>query len=409
MPKIFTIQVVESASAIKMLGQYDYYSLVAQVTTLPTNIPSYPNIREANPKAEVCKDMVMTLISTPERFIQYNDGITITAKSVKSYRKDGKHKIDIEILEPYEGYDCYGICNGAHTLKGIELAHNRGVKTDNAYVKLTIYSNFNDTNIAKEIALKINTVTPIDKRSKINAAGGFDSIKKSINNLETHDGKPFNHIAYYQNQGDVEGDKYKQCSINHVFKLVNPLDLIKYNYNIPGKPHPKTLPTLTSKELARMERLVPILLQDAFWIEKRLFDEINKYLKNQQTKGVSTLTGVSMGKKNDVTKLIDGSLYGFKAIEGISTPIIAAYRVMLQGNYEWIVPFKQLREPLFQILWRRYQKELKELKIAGATTSAAIQKNDKIWNNLCELAINYRSTLIEGTPQLINVPQLVLN
>lgn len=407
MPKIFTIPLVEQASPTKMLGQYDYYSLVAPVATMPTDLPSYPNIREPNPKADVCKDIVYTLITAPEKFLQYNGGIVITAKSVRVYKEKGQHKIDIEILEPSEGYECYGICNGAHTLKGIELAHNRGVRPQIAFVSITIYSNFNDINTAKEIALKINTVTPIDKRSKINAAGGFDEIKSIINNLKTHENKPFSHIAYYQNQGEVEGDKYRHCSINHTFKLLNPLDYVKYNYNIPGKPHPKSLPTLTNKELKRMEKLMP-LLADAFWIEKRLFEEINKYLKNQQTSSISSFAGINIGRKNDITKLIDGSIYGFKAIEALSTPIIATYRIMLQGNYEWIIPFKELREPLFLILWRRYQKELKELKIAGNTSSAAIQRNDKLWNNLCELAINYKTQLIEGTPNLVNVPQLVL-
>lgn len=63
---------------------------------------------------------------------------------------------------------------------------------------------------------------------------------------------------------------------------------------------------------------------------------------------------------------------------------------MLDNNYEWIAPFEQFSEPLFQLLWKRYLKELKDLKLRNKNSGNAIQRSDKLWNNLCVIAITYQ-------------------
>lgn len=406
MPKIFTIPVTKEPVKEKMLG-YDYYSLVVPVATLPTDIPGYPNVRQANPKASICDEIFHTLIATPENFIQYNRGIAITAKSARGYKEKGQYKIDIEILEPSEGYDCYGVCNGGHTLKAIEKAQSKKLNLEDANVTLVIYAEIENEQNAKNIALYSNTSMPVDRRSKVHAAGGFDEMKAFCNQHKTLEGKSFSHISYYQN---AEDDKHKQCSANHILKIINSLDCKKFNHAIPGTPHPKGISSMSAKQIEHLNGLLP-LLPYAFWIEKRLYNEIDKHLKSQQMNGISTLASVSINKKGDFTKLADGSTYGFKASETIALPIVAAYRVLLHSNYEWMLPFEQFREPLFQLLCKRFFKELKDLKLNGNNSGIAIQRCDKLWNNLCGISIGYRDELLLQSQQKdeIRIAELVLS
>ena len=160
MPRTFSIPILKQAEKIEMMGLYDYYSLVAPASTLPTDIPGYPNVREPNPKSPICKEIFHTLVATPERFMQFNRGVIIAVKSAKVHKKNGLYHVDIEILEPSEGYDCYGVCNGGHTLKAIELDPNHA-ESHLSLATIKFFHNWDfdgaETSLNKALSLSLNS------------------------------------------------------------------------------------------------------------------------------------------------------------------------------------------------------------------------------------------------------------
>ncbi|BAY73393.1 hypothetical protein NIES23_62210 (plasmid) [Trichormus variabilis NIES-23] len=71
-------------------------------------------------------------------------------------------------------------------------------------------------------------------------------------------------------------------------------------------------------------------------------------------------------------------------------PIVAAYRVFLDEQYNWIIPFDDFAEDFLQHLWNNYyRKYLVSEKLAGNTVGSKICRNPVIWDNLYVSAQSY--------------------
>ncbi|MBD2249669.1 AIPR family protein, partial [Nostoc sp. FACHB-888] len=356
----------------------------AHVDSFPTDLPLEPNIREANRKSATYRQIFDSLTTEPEKFFSRHSGIVLSANKVKPNRN--KTELELEILEANEG-GSDGIINGGHTVLAFEQAKNYKYDLTEVRVKITIHIGLTEES-AKDIALASNTTTPVDSRSKVNARGDYKFIKQYLVQLERAEDRKFR-IAYYQNQSGAP--RNAQCNVTHLLKLLYCLDRKKYNPDSNKRTkHPvgMSLPSnITDAERERLTALLPLLSQ-ALWIEQRLYEIIQDHISSPRRKGSNDLASIDIRK----TTLLPDSKYsfGFGAPTDLALPIIASYRVFLDKDYKWILPFNEFAEDFLQHLWTNYfRKYLVSEKTAGNTVGTKISRNQEIWESLYISAQSY--------------------
>ncbi|MBW4689228.1 MAG: AIPR family protein [Komarekiella atlantica HA4396-MV6] len=356
----------------------------AHIDNFPTDLPLEPNIREPNRKSATYKQIFDSLTTQPEKFFERHSGIVLCANQVKPNKN--KTSLELEILEASEGGND-GVINGGHTVLAFEQARNYKYNLVQARVKVTIHIGLQEDE-AKDIALASNTTSPVDSRSKVNARGDYQFIKQYLAQLERTQGRKFR-IAYYQNQSGAP--KNGQCNVSHLLKLINCLDRNKYNPD--GRTRTKHPPVsntpsqITDKERERFTTLLPLLSQ-GLWIEQRLYEIIQSHITNPRRKGVNDLASIDTRK----TTLLPDSKYsfGFGAPAELALPIVASYRVFLDKDYNWILPFDEFAEDFLQHIWsNNFRKYLVSEKTAGNTVGAKICRNHEIWESLYVSAQSY--------------------
>jgi hypothetical protein len=356
----------------------------AHVDTFPTDLPLEPNIREPNRKSATYRQIFDSVTTQPEKFFSRHSGITLCVNKIKPNRS--KTELELEVLEASEG-GSDGIINGGHTVLAFEQAKNYKYDLTQARVKVTIHIGLVEDE-AKDIALASNTTTPVDSRSKVNARGDYKFIKQYLAQLEKAEDRKFR-IAYYQNQSGAP--RNAQCNVTHLLKLLYCLDRNKYNPDSNKRTkHPAgmSIPSqISDSERERLTALLP-LLSHALWIEQRLYELIQDHISNPRRKGVNDLASIDIRK----TTLLPDSKYsfGFGAPTDLALPIIASYRVFLDQDYKWILPFNEFAEDFLQHLWTNYfRKYLVSEKTAGNTVGTKISRNQEIWESLYISAQSY--------------------
>ncbi|BAZ02833.1 hypothetical protein NIES37_68460 [Tolypothrix tenuis PCC 7101] len=378
MPKIWALKVDQFFNA-----NSNCIVATAHVDTFPTDLPLEPNIREPNRKSSTYRQIYDSLTTEPEKFFERHGGIVLCANKVKPNSK--KTQLELEILEAQEG-GSDGIINGGHTVLAFQQARGYNFDLSKARVKVTIHIGLSEDE-AKDIALASNTSAPVDARSKVNARGDYKFIKQFLAQLERDQETKFR-IAYYQNQSGAP--KSPQCNVNHLIKLMNCLDRNKYNPDSKSRTkHPpvSNTPSLSEAERQRLSKLLP-LLPKALWIEQQLFKTIEEHITKPRKKGIIDLASIDPRKNT----LLPDSRYsfGFSAPADIAMPIVAAYRVFLDEQYNWIIPFDEFALDFLQHLWTNYyRKYLVSEKLAGNTVGTKICRNPVIWDNLYVSAQSY--------------------
>ncbi|MBD2505518.1 AIPR family protein [Anabaena azotica] len=375
MPKTLTLKVDQYINA-----NPNCIIATAHVDSFPPDLPLEPNIREPNRKSSTYRQIFDSLTTQPEKFFQRNNGIVLCVNKVSP---TSRTELELEILQANEG-GSDGIINGGHTVLAFQQARDYKYDLTLARIKVTIHIGLTEEE-ALDIALASNTSAPVDARSKVNARGDYKFIKQFLAQLELELETKFR-IGYYQNQSGAP--KNPQCNVNHLIKLINCLDRNKYNPQKTKGKHPPVSnnPSLTDAERERLSRLLP-LLPKALWIEQRLFKTIEAYITNPKKKGVD-LASIDARKNT----LLPDSRYsfGFSAPADIAMPIVAAYRVFLDENYNWIIPFDEFAEDFLQHLWDNYYKKyLISEKLANNTVGSKICRNPVIWDNLYVSAQSY--------------------
>lgn len=356
----------------------------AHIDKFPTDLPLEPNIREPNRRSATYRQILDSLTIQPEKFFERHSGIVLCANKVKPNKT--QTELELEILEASEG-GSDGIINGGHTVLAFEQARNYKYDLSLAKVKVTIHIGLNEVE-AKDIALASNTTSPVDSRSKVNARGDYEFIKQYLAELERTEDRKFR-VAYYQNQ--TGAPRNAQCNVTHLFKLMNCLDRNRYNPDGNKRTkHPTGMSTpsqITDAERERLSKLLPLLSQ-AMWIEQRLYEIVQEHISNPRRKGVNDLASIDTRKN---TLLPDSKYsFGFGAPTDLALPIIAAYRVFLDENYNWIIPFEELAENFLQHLWgNHYRKYLVSEKMAGNTIGTKVSRSLELWESLYISAQSY--------------------
>ncbi len=394
MPKTYNLR-VKNSFCLSSSSENKCIVALASVKDFPNDLPLTPNVREPNRKSSVYKQILDSLYAAPEAFADKHSGITISAHSVKNLNDN---ELELEILEYSEGYVHHGILNGGHTVLAFKNALDYGYNLGRAFVKVIIYVGLNDES-SKDIGLATNTSSPVDSRSRMNARGDYDFIKDYVAKLEKQSQIKYR-IAYYQNQSSSPKDSH--CSINHICKIINCLDCIRYNPDNGKKngKHPKSLKLsgdISQAEKQRMSKLLHLLPQ-ALWIEARLHEIIQSYINHPQRKGSNPLASIDTRKN---TLLADPRYsFGFSTPADLAIPVIAAYRVFLDNRYQWVMPFEEFREDLIQHLWKKHFVDyLKKEKIAGNPIGARLSRSNELWEDLYTSAAVYQNKLYR---QIVN-------
>ncbi len=354
----------------------------AHVDTFPTDLPLEPNIREPNRKSSTYRQILDSVSTQPDKFFERHSGIVLSANKVKP----SKDKLELEILEASEG-GSDGIINGGHTILAFENAKSYKYDLSKARVKVTIHIGLGEED-AKDIALASNTTAPVDARSKTNAKGDYNFIKNYLAQLQLTNDSKFR-VAYYQNQSGAPRNAH--CNVTHLFKLINCLDRNRYNPDGNSRSkHPtgsNTPSAIAENEKARLTKLLPLLPQ-ALWIEQRLYSIIQEHISNPRRKGACDLASIDTRKN---TLLPDSKYsFGFGAPADLALPIIASYRVFLDKDYNWLIPFDEFGEEFIQHLWDNYfRKYLISQKTAGNTVGAKICRDQDVWEHMYISAQSY--------------------
>ena len=392
MPKTYIIP-VKSVAELHSLGSHKFFVATAIVESFPTDLPLTPNIREPNKKISIFKEILETLNSAPSKFFDRNNGIKISAYKVKIHKTSSGSEIHVECLEDSEGYTSFGVYDGGHTIAAISTAKTQKIDLTKALVKVEITCGLPEDEVAVN-ALTANTTSPIDNRSKVNARGGYDFVKRFIDKLEDELDIKYK-VAYYQNQGGVPKDP--RCSVQHLCKILICLDRVKYDYSSTGRSqHPSSLTVpqfLSPKETERLQKLLP-LLPYGLWIERELYKLIEKYITNPAVKGNFNLASISLSGNS---LLADGSAFGFKTPSVLSLPIIASFRVFLDNDYQWTLPFDEFKTSVLNKLWERLRSELKaEMGKGNNAIGTTLYRQVNFWSSLCNTSLEEKNRILEG-------------
>ena len=351
---------------------------LAKVENFPCDLPLAPNLREPNPKSTVFRKILDSLFLEPGHFGERNGGIVLSAASVN---KLSQHELVLEILDPSEGVDHYGVLNGGHTILAFKKAKEFNYDVTSAKVKLTIHVGLNEK-AARQIGLATNTSSPVDARSIMNARGEYEFIKAFLTKVAREENTTFR-IAYYQNQSDAPRNPH--CSIKHVYKLIRSLDCVRYNPNNKAArgrhPSTKNVPSEFSEAEAQKLKKMLHLLPQAFWIEAQVYATIEKYLSNPRQKGNNPLAGVNLSRN---TLLPDRRYsFGFSAPGDLALPIVSAFRVFLDTEYQWVIPFDEFAIDLVEHLWKTHFLDfLKTEKKNGNPLGERIERCKELWQSL---------------------------
>ncbi len=391
MPKTYIIP-VKSVANLHSLGSHKFFVGTAIVESFPTDLPLTPNIREPNKKASVFKEILETLNSAPSKFFDRNNGIKISAYKVKIQKTSSGEELHVECLEDSEGYTSFGVYDGGHTIAAFSLARMLKIDLKKALVKVEITCGLPEEEVAVN-ALTANTTSPIDTRSRVNARGGYDFVKRFIEQLEREQDIKYK-VAYYQNQSGVPKDP--RCSVQHLCKILICLDRVKYDYSSSGRSqHPFSLVVpqfLSPKETERLQKLLPLLSQ-GLWIERELYKLIEKYITSPSVKGNCHLASISLSGNS---LLADGSAFGFKAPAVLSLLIIASFRVFLDNDYQWTLPFDEFAPSVLNKLWDRLRSDLKtEMGKGNNAIATTLYRQVNFWSSLCNTSLEEKNRILE--------------
>jgi hypothetical protein len=149
-----------------------HYSGFVPVSALTAGLPNTPNLRDANLKSAVSKDVKESLLANDGEFHLKNKGITLLASSVEKVSGGG-------YLVRVGADRGDGILDGGHTYKIIRKAIDAGEALDKQYVFISVRVNVPEA-LRDKMAEGLNKTTAVSASSIANRMGEFDWIKDRL-------------------------------------------------------------------------------------------------------------------------------------------------------------------------------------------------------------------------------------
>jgi DNA-directed RNA polymerase alpha subunit len=341
-------------------GVTHYVGLVP-VSAIATNLPNTPNLRAANIKTQVAKDVAVSLRKNDGNFHLKNKGITMLATSV-SRSNDGWEVI----LTPSVTQDSDGILDGGHTYAVICDARKDNVRLDKQYVFVYVRTNVPiEGNLRAQIAEALNKTTAVSAGSLLNRLGEFDWIKVALSTSGCA-------VAWRQNDSGVK-----------VEELVARL----YACNAKVLDHHKSYSSRAST-LSAYRKDSTILtshrnaVTDILWLYEQIVFSLAEQAEALLGKRAITSSG-------NQSPLMDDSYARNKSrlVGGIALPILSSFRAcLINTDNGW--HFNKDRNALASLL--RVQSGVLLAKIAEhwievGKDPGALGKREAVWHDLYEI------------------------
>jgi hypothetical protein len=176
-------------------GFNTHYVLIGCNEIRNKHLPNTANPRDPSPTG-VVREMQYTLESEPEKFYQYNGGITIACTNVEILQ-DNKIKIEFGLKD--------GICNGGHTYFSVQTMDEIDEKAVLLLEILELPENMDEADRRKiigEIARKRNKNRQLNTGTQLNHQGHFDIFKERIRAEKVY--AESIEVPYFENDVDWE-------------------------------------------------------------------------------------------------------------------------------------------------------------------------------------------------------------
>ena len=282
------------------------------------------NARDSSDKGRVPKAIRATLTDRPDRFAEYNRGLTVVAAGVQWDNKTNRLTLN------FNDRNYHGVLDGGHTLKAILDIRGQQESDDPqhqeqpAYCNIEILTGLDEDEIAAVVDAR-NTSKQVASKSLLNLEGSFADLKAVL-------GAKSQLISWKENEDGV-------FDVREVIGILTALDAGSYG----SDSHP--IIAYSSKEacLKRFkehktgyEKLYGIA-NDAL----RMWDEIQYWMPrhyNEKTHGkFGGWTGISVVKKPKELPFI-GRTTDYDIPTAYIYPVLAAFRAMLveqDNNWVW--------------------------------------------------------------------------
>jgi hypothetical protein len=356
-------------------GVAHYVGLVPVKDMVP-NLPNTPNLRAANIKSPVAKDVAASLRSNDGNFHLKNKGVTMLATSVAA--RDGGWDVVITVTGTT---DPDGILDGGHTYAVICDALAANAPIDKQYVFVNIRTNVPGV-LRAQIAEALNRTTAVSSGSLLNRLGEFEWIKQAL-------GSAADNVAWRQNDEGVK-----------VEELVARL----YACNIcEGVEHHKAYSSRGST-LSAYRKNPEILTShrnaaaDILWI----YEQIVFSLAGEAERRLGRRAVTAVGSQ---APLMDTSYASskLKLVRGIAMPVLSALRACLIDTADG-VRFNRDRatmKALLTILTDQLFDKIAEHWEAVGSDPGALGKREAVWRDLH--AIVESASPIQSAPSITHV------
>ena len=298
------------------------------------------NARDSSPKGRVPSAIRSTLIDKPERFSEYNRGLTVVASAVRWDNKT--NTLDLG----FDDRNYHGVLDGGHTLRAILDVRDQQGQTDEgdqvgqlSYCNIEIFTGLDEDEIPGVVEAR-NTSKQVASKSLLNLEGSFDDLKRAM-------GAKSDLISWKENE---EGD----FDVREVVAILTALDAGSYS----SSEHP--ISAYSGKE-ACLKRFGATAYRPAY--EKlygvasdalEMWDEIQYRLPdhyNQQTGGkFGRWTGVKYAPKKPKDLPFINRTTDYDISTGYIYPILSSFRAMLveeDGRWIWgkgVNPIQLIKE-----------------------------------------------------------------
>ena len=134
------------------------------------------NLRDQNTECKTFKSIVDTLNDETKDFFRMNKGITIVCDKVELV---SENMVRIILSDD----ELHGIVDGGHTYRAIH-DYGRNVKPNTQFVRVIVHEDVNTEEERANIALGLNSSTPVNATTFYNYLGYFDQIKEILDNCK---------------------------------------------------------------------------------------------------------------------------------------------------------------------------------------------------------------------------------
>ena len=276
--------------------------------------------------------------------------------------------------------------DGLHTLYAFIVAKSKGANLKTAFARLLVLNGYLPTVAEGDNTIAWQESYRYDNRTKYNAQGRFEIIKKYIPVGWT--------VGYYQNQPDVPDSP--RCSVDHIMQLLAVVDPTKFNWLNPKIcRHPIVYARNLGahyQQICNSSCALAHLVEDVIEIESAIYSCVAQdYRKTQQK-----LPGVSFPELG-LEHLFQGKvilpnriIWQMQAPRGFVFPMVSAFRLLLScdrstGALNWTIDLDKHKNGLIKILWNRTRAALLE-KVEqgiGQNASGILLTDVEYWHSLC--------------------------